>query len=136
MSQMLSSPVETKELPSDDASGGQRRTLVLSLLLFLFSLLILLLTSGKLHINPFGHSASNHFVYQAQSLLHGRLDMPEKLGSGNTTDIILVNGQHYIVYPPFPAILMLPLVALFGLDTSDIFFTQVWSALNIALLFL
>jgi hypothetical protein len=130
-----STPAKGSEAESRPAPNERRRTLVLAVLLFCFALLILLLTSLKLHINPFGHSDSNHFVYQAQSLLHGRLDIPDHLASGNTTDIILVNSKHYIVYPPFPALVMMPFVAIFGLDMSDIFFTQVCSALNVALLF-
>lgn len=135
MTQALSSSTQTAEAASAAAPEGRRRTGVFSVLLFCLALFILLLTSVKLHINPFVPSDSNHFVYQAQSLLQGRLDIPASVGSGNTTDIILVNGRYYIVYPPFPAILMLPFVAIFGLGFSDIFFTQVFSALNIVLLF-
>jgi hypothetical protein len=135
MTQAISSTTETAETARASTAVERRRSLFFSLLLFFSCLLILLAASIKLHINPFAPSGSNHFVYQAESLLHGRLDMPAALGSGNTTDIILVNGKHYIVYPPFPAILMLPFVAIFGLGFSDIFFTQVCSALNIVLLF-
>jgi hypothetical protein len=135
MTQVSSSSVTSTEAASALAVNERRRMIALSVLLFFLCLLVLLVTSIKLHINPFAPSNSNHFVYQAQSLLQGRLDIPAVLGSGNTTDIILVNGKHYIVYPPFPAILMMPLVAIFGLSFSDIFFTQVFSALNIALLF-
>jgi hypothetical protein len=139
MTQTISAPTGPGAASLDVAPGERRRTVLLSGLLFCLALLILLITSVKLHINPFAPSDSNHFVYQAQSLLQGRLDMPADVGihnpPDNSTDIILVNGRHYIVYPPFPAILMLPFVAIFGLGFSDIFFTQVFSALNIALLF-
>ncbi|HEY7127927.1 MAG TPA: hypothetical protein VH540_28615 [Ktedonobacterales bacterium] len=139
MTQAISSPMETTEAESAPTPLERRRTVLLAMLLFCFSLVILLLTSVKLHIDPFAPSGSNHFVYQAQSLLQGRLDIAPYVGAhnppNNNTDIILVHGKHYIVYPPFPAILMMPLVAIFGLGLSDIFFTQVFSALNIALLF-
>jgi len=119
------------EAISTPASENPRRTIIFSCILFFLALFALIVSSIKLGINPFGSSASNHFVYQAESLLHGHLDIPHF----TQTDIILVNGKHYIVYPPFPAILMMPFVAIFGLQFSDIFFTQVLSALNIVLLF-
>jgi hypothetical protein len=50
--------------------------------------------------------------------------------------VIVVNGKDYIVYPPFPALLLLPFVAVFGLATSDILFTAVAAACNLPLLFL
>ena len=52
------------------------------------------------------------------------------------TDVVLINGKSYIVYPPFPALLLLPFVAVFGLATSDVLFTTVMAALNLPLLFL
>lgn len=50
--------------------------------------------------------------------------------------MIVLNGKNYIVYPPMPAILMMPGVAIFGLKFSDILFTTVFAALNLPLLFL
>jgi hypothetical protein len=131
MTQTLSGAVSTE--PAQSASAlPRRRTLVWSLLLFVLALLCLMVTSSRVGINPFGSSGINsHFVYQAQSFLEGRLDIPHFAHE----DIILVNGKYYIVYPPFPAIVMMPFVAVFGLGFSDIFFVQVCSALNVVLLF-
>ncbi len=132
MAQALpSSDAATDEMIGAPVLYDRRRTIIFSCVLFFLALISLLVSSVKLGIDPFGSSASNHFVYQAQSLLHGHLDIPKF----TKTDIILVNGKHYIVYPPFPAILMMPFVAIFGLQFSDIFFTQIFSALNIVLLF-
>ncbi len=131
MAQTLSTPVETDAASSAPAPLGRRRAIIFSLVLFFLALVALMVSSVKLGINPFGHSDSNHFVYQAQSLLHGHFDIPHFTKS----DIIRVNSKFYIVYPPFPAIVMMPLVAIFGLGFSDIFFTQVCSAINIVLLF-
>ena len=131
MVQTLSTTVEADNAGSAAAPLGRQRAIIISVTLFCLALLSLMVSSVKLGINPFGSSDSNHFVYQAQSLLRGHLDIPHF----TYTDIILVNGKHYIVYPPFPAILMMPFVAIFGLGFSDIFFTQVFSAINIVLLF-
>lgn len=131
MAQAISSTPDTDDTLKVSATNERRRIWIMSLLLFWLALICLLLSSAKLGIDPFSSSGANHFVYQAYSLLHGHLDIPRF----TSTDIILVNGKHYIVYPPFPAILMMPFVAIFGLSFSDIFFTQVFSAINIVLLF-
>lgn len=130
MAQTLSGAASTVETTPGIAPAQRRRTLMFSLFLFALALFCLILTSIKLGLNPFG-SSNNHFVYQAQSFLEGRLDIPHFTHE----DIILVNGKHYIVYPPFPALVMMPFVAIWGMSFSDIFFVQVFSALNVVLLF-
>ena len=42
----------------------------------------------------------------------------------------------YVSFPPFPAVLMVPLVAIWGLDFNDVLFTALWAALNPVLLLL
>jgi hypothetical protein len=44
--------------------------------------------------------------------------------------------KYYISFPPFPAVLMLPVVAIAGLNTNDVVFTVVLAGLAPALLFL
>ena len=53
---------------------------------------------------------------------------PEQIVSRSTV--------RYVSFPPFPAVLMLPLVAIFGLNFNDILFTALWAALNPVLLLL
>ncbi|HEY7985216.1 MAG TPA: hypothetical protein VID73_13650, partial [Ktedonobacterales bacterium] len=77
-------------------------------------------------------SNAAHFLFQAQSLLHGRLDIAMP---ASVVDVVVVHGKHYIVYPPLPAILMMPGVAIWGLHFSDVMFTLIFSALNLPLLF-
>lgn len=55
----------------------------------------------------------NHYVHFAKAILEGRLDIPHKLH-----DIAIYNGKYYVVYPPFPVILVLPFVAIFGMKTK------------------
>ena len=45
-------------------------------------------------------------------------------------EMISKTRRHYVSFPPMPAILMLPLVAIFGLATSDVWFTIFFGALN------
>ncbi len=101
--------------------------------LFAIALLSIWMFETKFHINPFGASPYSYFTYQAESLLHGRwnLNIPAYM-----VDIVVIHGKHYIVYPPMPAIVLMPFVAIFGLNTSDILFTAVCSALNLSVLYL
>ncbi|HXU65398.1 MAG TPA: hypothetical protein VN962_27045 [Polyangia bacterium] len=41
-----------------------------------------------------------------------------------------------VSFPPFPAVTMLPFVAIWGLQFNDVLFTALWAALNPVLLFL
>ena len=101
--------------------------------LFVVALLSIWVFQSIVHINPFGASNANYFTYQAESFLHGRWDLISPL-KGRTSS--MVHGKHYIVYPPMPAVVLMPFVAIFGLNTSDILFTAVCSALNLGLLYL
>jgi hypothetical protein len=42
----------------------------------------------------------------------------------------------YVTFPPFPAVLMAPFVAVWRLNFNDVLFTVLWAGLNPALLFL
>jgi len=69
------------------------------------ALLVFLLSKGP----PPGQ---NHFVYLADAFLHGKLGVS---GGGTVlAEIVPFNGSYYVVYPPMPAVLLLPFVALFG----------------------
>src|ERR1019366_3806126 len=99
----------------------------------IFFAILMVLLGGlaiRLHINPTHPSGEDHFILQAQAWLHGHLDLEKRVN-----DAITVNGKFYIVFPPLPALLMVPFVAILGAKFSDIWFTWVFAALNIILLF-
>ena len=99
--------------------------------LFLAFLTVYGLTAG---ISLGRHSLAPHFVYLAESFLHGHLDLlhvPDP-----PYDLTIVEGQWYVSFPPLPAVLMLPLVALRGLAVSDIAFSVALGALSIPLFYL
>ena len=54
----------------------------------------------------------NHFVYLADAFLHGNLGVSG--GGMGLAEIVPFNGSYFVVYPPMPAVLLLPFVALFG----------------------
>lgn len=50
-------------------------------------------------------------------------------------DIVSRSALRYVSFPPFPAVLMLPFVAIWQLRFNDVLFTALWAALNPVLLF-
>jgi hypothetical protein len=84
------------------------------------------------HTGTFGGSYAPHFIEQAQAWLNGRLDVTGLLGRHDT---VIHDGLQYIVYPPMPAVLMLPFVALLGSSFSDIWFTWIVGAINVVLVY-
>lgn len=81
------------------------------------------------------HSSENaYFNFLADAFLHGQLHlrvMPE-----TTHDLVHFNERAYLYWPPFPALLLVPFIALFGLGFSDIFLTLVLAAVNVSLTYL
>lgn len=110
-----------------------RQTCITAGCLLLGAILIFVLLDIVFGINPIAPSTNPYFTYQAWSWLHGRWDITVP---GDRTDLIMFNGKLYSVSSPFPAIMLVPFVALFGTNVSDVFFTIVVSAIDLALLFL
>ena len=64
--------------------------------------------------------------YLADAFLHGRASLDVRLGPN---DVIPVGGRFYVPFAPFPAVALMPIVALVGPVTAD----QVESGINAAL---
>ena len=75
------------------------------LIIVLVALTVFLLSKGP----PPGQ---NHFVYLADAFLHGKLGVSD--GGTSLAEIVPFNGNYYVVYPPMPAVLLMPFVAVFG----------------------
>jgi len=59
----------------------------------------------------------DHFVYLAYSFLHGRLGLT---GAGTgLAELIHYHGNYYVVYPPMPAVILLPFVAVWGTSVDQ-----------------
>jgi hypothetical protein len=52
------------------------------------------------------------------------------------SDIVSRSAIRYVSFPPFPAVLMAPLVAIWGLNFNDVLFTVLWAGINPVLMFL
>ena len=101
------------------------------LVLFLASLAAYALSSDGFLAHQ---SLAPHFVYQADAFLHGQLSLTVARPP-NLNDWVLQEGRWYVSFPPFPALVMVPFVALFGLTFNDVAFTLLFSATNVALLY-
>ena len=78
-------------------------------------------------------SIAPHYVYLAQSFLHGHVDLIQL--PPTTYDLLQHNGQWFVAGSPLPSILMLPFVALFGVNFSDVLFSIVIGAVDVALVY-
>ncbi len=103
----------------------------LHLALFTIALCVFAATSANRLLKQ---SQGPHFVYLADSLLHGQL--ANRTPAPNNNDWIHYQGKQYVSFPPVPAVLMMPFVALFGLSFNDVLFTLFFAALNVLLMFL
>lgn len=67
------------------------------------------------------HTPHNHFALLAEGWLDGRLDLgraPPAYAGGN--DFALHGDRWYVVFPPFPAVLLVPWVWLAGGDATQV----------------
>lgn len=79
----------------------------------------------------FGHTDVAYFNLLADALLHGQLHL--RLPPEATVDLVYYHDKIYLYWSPLPAILLMPLVALFGVAVSDTLYTAIIGALTIAL---
>ncbi len=99
----MSKTIETLKLLYQDVASLRLRYKLI--IIALIALIVFLLSKGP----PPGQ---NHFVYLADAFLHGRLGVTG--GGTSLAEIVPFNGNYYVVYPPMPAVLLLPFVAVFG----------------------
>lgn len=94
--------------------------------------LLLYLFRASRNPNGLAHTRDNYFGFLADAFLHGQLNL--RLQPHNDLDLVFYHGQTYLYWPPFPAVLFMPLVAFFGADVSDTLVTVVLGAVVVALL--
>lgn len=89
--------------------------------------------------NPGRDDVYDHFVWQADAFLHGRAEIsyPVTEGphrNGHFQDVLPVaDGLGQLPFPPLPAIVLLPFVAVFGLSTNGAAVAAVLGAVNVVL---
>jgi hypothetical protein len=104
---------------------------------FLLALAVYLLS------NPIRADFYDHFVWQAHAFLEGRaeIEWPVRSGpyqNGHFQDVrpLPGTGLAQLPFPPLPALVLLPFVALFGLGTNGAVVAAVLGAVNVALCWL
>lgn len=109
---------------------------------FIFTFLVYFI-SGK-HI----HTQHHFFVPLAQAFLNGHLYVdkmtyylhemvtPEEISTGVFKDYIDgATGKYYVIFPPLPAILLMPFVALWGENTNQSLFSILIASLSTVIAF-
>jgi hypothetical protein len=81
---------------------------------------------------PWNLSNHPYFNFLADAFIHGQVYLRSIPLSVH--DLSYFNGHYYLYWPPFPAILLIPFVALFGLHVSDIFITMIIGGINVGLI--
>lgn len=72
----------------------------------------------------------NLYVHQASAFMHGQLNIDQ-----NLQDVAVYKSKYYVPFPPFPAVLLLPVVAVFGVSSTKVMLVSlILSLLNIFLL--
>lgn len=80
-------------------------------------------------------SAQPHFVLLASAMLHGRLWL-DPLRAAHLGDITPYASRYYVSFPPMPALLLLPFVAVAGPRFDDTLFSVCLGALDVGLCYL
>ncbi len=74
--------------------------------------------------------ADNLHAYQAEAFIHGRVDVAKRMH-----DTALYNGKLYSHFPPFPAVVLMPFVAVFGVNATNPFLVKLaLTGLNVVVL--
>jgi len=83
------------------------------------------------HSGVWTPSVVPYFNYLADAFLHGQLHL--RVLPSFTQDLSVYDGRYYLYWPPFPAVLLMPFVALWGIAFSDKVFTLAIAGANVAL---
>lgn len=76
----------------------------------------------------------DHYVWLANAFLHGKLGVS---GGGTALqEIVPLNGNFYVVYPPMPAVLLMPFVAVFGTTVDEALFSIILACVCVSLTWL
>jgi hypothetical protein len=104
-----------RETPSEETAAERALTLRRRIAIGIYALVSVacFLTAAPERLRS--HTPANHFALLAEAWLAGRLDLggPPPAYTGNN-DFAVFEGKHYVSFPPFPALLLVPFVKLAG----------------------
>jgi len=84
-----------------------------------------------IHGSPIPASSLAYYNYLADAFNHGQLNL--RIVPANVLDLSFFQGKYFLYWSPFPAVLLMPFVAVFGEGFSDVVFTLVVGGINVAL---
>ena len=136
-------PQAAPDTPADGAPAG-RLELTLRRMHPAAVALGLLLLAAVVYFssNPARHDFYDHFVWQADAFLQGRAEIAYPVSEGAYRndyfqDVLPVApGRAQLPFPPLPAIVLLPFVAIWGLGTNGAAVAAGLGAINVALCWL
>src|SRR5262245_35796798 len=64
---------------------------------------------GELVADRRVQSQQTHYAWLADAFLHGRLDIDQRTAPA-LSELVTESGKYYVVYPPGPAVLLMPIV--------------------------
>lgn len=100
--------------------------------------IVIVLFSLAMSVYIFSHRGEgahfNYFVLMADSFLHGRLNMINPPPWLN--EMVSWEGLYYSVFPPMPAFLVTPFVAIFGVGFYQPFLSWLLGSANVVLAYL
>lgn len=110
-----------------------RSRLLNSPLFWFFSAFIIYFLLSFSGGSPFRVGQFAYFNYLADAFLHGQLNL--RILPANLHDLSFFDGKYFLYWPPMPAIVLMPFVALFGVRFSDVFFNVVIASANVAAIY-
>lgn len=81
-----------------------------------------------------GETHYDYYFRLARAFSEGRLYLKENPPWLN--ELVPFNGKSFVVYPPMPAILLMPMVAIFGLDSTQTLLSIFLGSVDVCLSFL
>lgn len=100
-------------LPAASPENSVRRRYLLAIALYLVATAVYFACASREVITS--HTQCNHYALLADAWLRGRLDLghPPPAYTQNN-DFASFQGKHYVSFPPFPALILLPFAKLAG----------------------
>jgi hypothetical protein len=100
-------------LSSFTVPDSRKRRLAIAAAIYAACTVVFMLVAARTTLTE--HTPFNHYALLADAWLHGRQDLAGGApGYAMGNDFAVFQGKTYISFPPFPAALMLPFVALAG----------------------
>jgi len=100
----------------------------------LVALFFFLLTFAVYYLTGEGGATPYHyFAPLAEAFLDGRLYLLEKYSWLN--ELLPVDGKYYVIYPPMPAILLIPQALIFGPGVNQTLASVFWGSLSVSVIY-